>query len=58
MGVLIIKDQRGNTKGILTDGDLKRIAHKHNKFNNLSLKKVMKIHSVDKDILAAQPYQL
>ena len=55
LGVLIIKDQRGNTKGILTDGDLKRIAYKHNKFNNLSLKKVMKKnpHSVDKDILAA-----
>ena len=34
---------------------MKRIAYKHNKFNNLSLKKVMKKnpHSVDKDILAA-----
>ena len=29
------------TTGIITDGDLKRIAQKFKKFHNLSLKKIM-----------------
>ena len=32
LGVLIIKKKNGNTTGIITDGDLKRIAQKYNKF--------------------------
>ena len=32
LGVLIIKNKKGNTSGIITDGDLKRIAQKYNKF--------------------------
>ena len=45
----------GNTTGIITDGDLKRIAQKYNKFENLELKKVMKKNpiSIEKDTLAA-----
>ena len=41
--------------GIITDGDLKRIAQKYNKFHNLEIKKVMKKNpiSVDKNTLAA-----
>ena len=40
---------------IITDGDLKRIAQKYNKFDNLELKKVMTKNpvSVDKETLAA-----
>ena len=54
LGVLIIKNKSGNTVGIITDGDLKRIAHKYNKFDNLELKKVMKKNpiSIEKDSLA------
>ena len=41
LGVLIIRNKLGNT-GIITDGDLKRIAQKYNKFDNLKIKQVMK----------------
>ena len=55
LGVLIIKKRNGDTIGIITDGDLKRIAQKYNKFDNLEIKKVMKKNpiSIDKDMLAA-----
>ena len=54
LGVLLIK-KNSNTVGILTDGDLKRIAQKYSKFDNLEIKKVMKKNpiSIDKDMLAA-----
>ena len=42
LGVLIIRNKLGNTSGIITDGDLKRIAQKFNKFDNLKIKQVMK----------------
>ena len=55
LGVLIVRNNHNDTKGIITDGDLKRIAQKYNKFDNLELKKVMKKKplSVNKDLLAA-----
>ena len=55
LGVLIIKKRNGDTIGIITDGDLKRIAQKYSKFDNLEIKKVMKKNpiSIDKDMLAA-----
>ena len=55
LGVLIVTKNNKDTVGIITDGDLKRIAQKHNKFQNLILKKVMKKNplSVEKDTLAA-----
>ena len=55
LGVLLIK-KNSNTVGILTDGDLKRIAQKYKKFENLDLKKIMKKKplSIDKDTLAAK----
>ncbi len=54
LGVIIIRKNR-NTVGIITDGDLKRIAQKYKKFDNLEIKKVMKKNplSVDKNMLAA-----
>ena len=55
LGVLIIKKTNGDTTGIITDGDLKRIVQKYNKIDNLELKKVMTKNpiSVDKETLAA-----
>ena len=60
LGVLIIINSNGKTTGILTDGDLKRIAQKHSKFDNLILRKIMKRNpvSVDKDTLAASALSL
>ncbi len=56
LGVLIVKNNRNITSGILTDGDLKRLSEKLQNLNNLKIKKVMKKNpiSVDKDMLAAQ----
>ena len=55
LGVLIIRDKNFKTKGIITDGDLKRIAQKYSNFENLKLSTVMKKNpiSVEKDTLAA-----
>ena len=55
MGVIIIKKKNQDTSGIVTDGDLKRIAQKYKNFDDLEIKKVMKKGpiSVDKDMLAA-----
>ncbi len=55
LGVLLLKNLKGFTTGILTDGDLKRIAQKFKKFDNLNLKKLMTKNpiSIDIDVLAA-----
>ena len=55
LGVVVIQKKNKNTVGIITDGDLKRIAQKYKKFDNLQIKKVMKKNpiSVDEDTLAA-----
>ena len=55
LGVLIIKKKNGNTIGIITDGDLKRIAQKFNNFEDLELSKIMTKNpiTVSKDTLAA-----
>jgi len=55
LGVLIVRKNNNDTVGIITDGDLKRIAQKYDKIQNLVLKKVMKKNplSVEKDTLAA-----
>ena len=55
LGVIIIK-KNNITKGILTDGDLKRLNRKFENFQTLKIKNVMKKDpfSIDKDTLAAQ----
>ena len=55
LGVLIIKQKNGDTSGIITDGDLKRIARKYSKFDGLKINQVMKKNplSINKDTLAA-----
>ena len=56
LGVLVIKNDKNYTTGILTDGDLKRLSNTKINFQNLNIKKVMKKKpiSIDKNILAAQ----
>tara|TARA_B100000965_G_scaffold293491_1_gene251371 strand:- start:1313 stop:2290 length:978 start_codon:yes stop_codon:yes gene_type:complete len=55
LGVLLIK-KKNITKGILTDGDLKRLNRKFGNFQKLKIKTVMKKNpvSVDKNTLAAE----
>ena len=52
----MLKNNKNNTTGILTDGDLKRLSNLKLNFQNLKIKKVMKKNpiSVDKNMLAAQ----
>ena len=56
LGVLIVTNSKGITKGIITDGDLKRINYNLENINNLIIKKVMKKNPimVHKNILAAE----
>ena len=60
LGVLIIKNNKNITKGILTDGDIKRLAQKFKNFQELKIKSVMKKNpvSVNKDMLAVQAISL
>ena len=56
LGMLVIKDKKNITKGIFTDGDVKRLLQKNKNFENLEIKKFMSKHpiSIEKDTLAAK----
>ena len=56
LGLLIAKNNRGNTTGIISDGDFKRINYKTENINNLIIKKVMKKNPiiVNENMLAAE----
>jgi len=55
-GVLIVRDKKNKTLGIISDGDIKRIKDKNTDFEKLAAKKIMTRNpiSVRKDVLAAQ----
>ena len=55
LGVLIVTKKNGQTSGIITDGDIKRIAEKYENFEDLDLSKVMKKNpiSIEENTLAA-----
>ncbi len=56
LGVLIAKNKKGVTTGIISDGDLKRLNYKSENINNLIIKKVMKKNPivVREETLAAE----
>ena len=56
MGVLVVRDKKNNTVGIISDGDIKRIKNKSNNFNKIIAKNIMKKNpvSIDKDTLASK----
>ena len=60
LGVLIIVKNSGLTSGLLTDGDIKRIAQKYSDFESLELREVMKKNpiSVNEDMLATSALSL
>ena len=60
LGVLIIVKNNGHTSGLITDGDIKRIAQKFSDFESLELKKVMKKNpiSVNENTLATSALSL
>ncbi len=54
LGTLIVKDSRGNTSGIITDGQIRRISQKSSSLHTLKVKDVMtkKPITVDREMLA------
>ena len=60
LGVLIIVRNSGLTSGLLTDGDIKRIAQNHSDFESLELREVMRKNpiSVNEDMLATSALSL
>ena len=58
--VLIVTKNNGLTCGIITDGDLKRIAQKYTNFENIKVQKVMKTNpiSIDENTLVASALSL
>ena len=56
LGIIIAKNSRGLSTGIITDGQLRRATQKLTDISNLLVKKIMTKNpiSVHKDILAAQ----
>ena len=54
LGILIVKNNKGNTTGIITDGQIRRISQKNDHLLSLKIKDVMTKNpiKVDKEILA------
>ena len=54
LGTLIVKNKVGNTTGIITDGQIRRVSQKNKKLHDLKVKKVMTKNpiKVDKNMLA------
>tara|TARA_Y100000817_G_scaffold73764_1_gene56594 strand:+ start:977 stop:1957 length:981 start_codon:yes stop_codon:yes gene_type:complete len=56
LGLIIVTNNKGNTVGIITDGDIKRATQRNKDIKNLKVKKIMskKPFTVEKDMLAAK----
>jgi len=54
LGTLIVRNKQGNTTGIITDGQIRRIVQKNNYLNDLKVKTVMTKNpiKISKDVLA------
>ena len=60
LGVIITKNKKNITTGIITDGDIKRLIQKHENFKNIRLKNIIKKKpiSIEKNILAAKALKI
>ena len=56
LGVLIVKNKKGKTTGIITDGTIRRASQENKDLQNLKVKQIMTINpvNIDKDSLAAK----
>ena len=41
LGFLLVRDKKKLTKGIITDGELRRFSQKNQNFHNISVKEIM-----------------
>ena len=60
LGVLIVKNSKGSTTGIITDGQIRRASQKNKNLQDLAVSKVMTLNpvSVNADMLAAKALSL
>ena len=60
LGFLLVRDKKKLTKGIITDGELRRFSQKNQNFSNLQVKEVMTKNpiGIDKNELAAKALSL
>tara|TARA_B110000305_G_scaffold241651_1_gene316767 strand:+ start:2269 stop:3240 length:972 start_codon:yes stop_codon:yes gene_type:complete len=60
LGILVIKDNKGLTTGIITDGQIRRAAEKNKNLNDIPVKKIMTKNpiKVEKNTLAAKALAL
>ena len=60
LGVLIVKNSKGSTTGIITDGQIRRASQKNKDLQDLAVSKVMTLNpvSVNADMLAAKALSL
>ena len=60
LGVLIVKNSKGSTTGIITDGQIRRTSQKNKDLQDLTVKKIMTLNpvTVDADMLAAKALSL
>ena len=60
LGVLIVKNSKGSTTGIITDGQIRRESQKNKDLQDLTVSKVMTLNpvSVNADMLAAKALSL
>ena len=60
LGVLIVRNNKKITTGVLVDGDLKRLNRKFDNLHNLKIKSVMKKNpiSIEKDTLAVKALEI
>ena len=60
LGIIIARNSKKNTSGVLSDGDVKRIIQKNQNLQNLSVKNVMTLNpiSISQDMLAVKALSL
>ena len=60
LGFLLVKDKTNNTKGIITDGELRRFGQKNQNIHNTLVKEIMTKNpiGIDKNALAAKALSL
>ena len=60
LGFLLVRDKRKFTKGIITDGELRRFSQKNQNFHNTAVKEIMTKNpiGIDKNELAAKALSL
>ena len=60
LGILIVRNKKNKTIGIITDGQIRRFSHKNLDFKSLTVKKIMTRNpvSIDKNELAAKALSL